>query len=555
MAAANGLMPEARPIGRPTPEYYTAQLGRAIPRLLDSRRMDGGVMRLLTEPGGRIDSQAMRATEIGAEIAPSVALERLKLLVQGPAELDGDFIARATLAPFRSAYWGAVEHLASRPTEQGINVEGNAPPEMRGPKGDEAGGEWFEDIDGHGNDLMAFLTGHLRSTVGYGYGSILTERKGNRGTWRWIEAESIISVEAKNQKLAGPSAVEVIGFDEGEEVCLRLLSAERAGGKWAEAHIHRKGSSGYEQQPADVRKLDPHVEIPLDPIPAQILTSQWWCLPLLLPAAKLDHLLVNISSQTAYAVSQVMTFMRFAKGLEEGDIDKWRDVGPSIFYATTSEEADMKLLYLPADAIKAGADYEDHILRGVEVAGLAPMLTRMPGDEKATGISVATSRARSGAEAIARMIESGVSSAYQRLARYTSTSPDVSIALKTNLGVSEEARAAAELKSRIYLDPKGGMSRPEYWAAMIEHGIAADTVDVDDLTRWAEQANPEQAKLRIERAQLALNAAAEGFLKNAEGQAALYRAMAEAGAIRPPEGQDEETWIRSLAESQNALVD
>lgn len=551
-------MPEHRAIGEPTAEYHTMELGRSLPRLLDSRRADGGVMRLLTDPGGKVGPSTIRDdSPSGSAVVTASALDRVKLLYQQPAELDEDFNIRALLAPFRSAYWHAMDYLASRPYADGLTVEGKAVAAEL-----EVGGEWHEDIDGHGNDTLTFLQSHSREATGYGWGAIWTKERNGRGVWRWIGAESITSVEPGPD---GPSSVDVVaevapdGDLSGGEYVLHFTSAIRSGRDFASVAFHKKKGQGkFDQKPEDVRELAPHVSIPIDPLPASILTSTWFSLPLLLPAAKLDHLLLQISSQIAYAAMQSLTFLRFVKGLtDQTELDDWAAAGPRVFYGTTGTNADMKWVTVPIGAIEGGIAFEDHILRGIEVAGLAPMMTRMPGDEKATGMSIAAARARSGAEAIAKMFESQSTQAYRRLAMHTSRrDADVQdmprIVLATEFSASAANMAAADLVARIYLDPKAGMERPEFWEQMIRYGIAAEGADIEALTMWAERANPERARAQTDKAKVLLEAASEGLMIGSpEGRAAIYAGLIEHGIIPKstiPDGNTEK-FIKTLVDA------
>ncbi len=549
-------------VSTPSQEYELMRLARILPEMLDSQRPEGGVMRLLTDPGGRIDnllSAPAAGTSSGIELDASSAVDRMVMLIQHAHELDQDFSFRAMITAPDNAYWHSVESLAGRPFVDGVTLE-NVPPIL------DKGGEWYEDVDLQGNSIPAFLSRHARYSAGYGFGYIGTffheERK--RPWWKWVPGEAVTRVIPGSD---GPDRIHVktvMGgvFEEGEPDVNQLPKGEpeflvyRAAGEGrpeATVENYPKLDGSYKAEPDNVLTLDGQTSIPLDPMATGPLSASHFIQPLLLPAAALDYQLLQVSSNNRYGQIIANTFLRFAKGLKEGEIENWLKVGPRLFYASESPDADMKWVTIDPGAVKSGPELEDHIKRQIEVAGLSPMMTRMPGDEKATGQSIAAARARSAMSSVVLAWESNSSTALGRLVGY-STGPkegDVpKVVLAKETGLSPEKMEEARFLATLYLDPKGGMERPEFWEKMAEIGISTPATP-EDLAKWAEQANPERQALLLDRARVGMSALAEGELPGVDGRASVYRALAEARAIVPPpniKGDEAvEAWILELA--------
>lgn len=491
-------------ISTPSRQFDLMELACALPRMLDSQRPDGGVMRLLSNPGGKLNTiRAIHGPD--GDLDPTVALDRLHMLIQHPHEVDEDFSFRAMVTAPVSGYWHSVEALAGRPFSRPVQVV-DVPPLLK------PGGEWYDDIDLQGNSLSTFLSRHSRYAVGYGLGYIATlfSSSANRPYWRWVPRESVIWTSHDD---TGLTEIRIQGQTADGRVSLHVYAVgdkARLTPCTFAVYEAEEGSDDVGDTPTDAGVLEGTAELPFRAYAAGPLSRQHFIQPLYLAAASLDYQLLQVTSNNRYAAIIANTFLRFAKGLDDRDLDNWVNMGPSWFYGTTNKDADMKFVTVDPGAIESSRELEDHILRHIEVAGNAPMMTRMPGDEKAFGQSMAESRARSASVSIALSWQSSGTSALRDIAFYApQRTGGETLVLNTSVGLSPESWAHAQQISSLYLDPRGGMGRPEYWRQLQSLGMDID-IDPEDLARWAETANPERAKLGVERA----GVLAQAFGKN-----------------------------------------
>jgi len=556
----------------PSDEYLQMEAARHIPRLLDSSRPDGGVMRLLTEPGGRPGTVIERNNIVADARAPdgrraeleSVSFQRVEtvpLLLQHMVEDDADFAMRSMLAAPRGSYWHACKALAGRPFSRAITFSQETPKALK------EGGAYAEDLDGLGNSMAQVASHLVEGSVGYGLNYALIEERGGRGVVREIPASSIVNVRPgpDGSPLLMVAMVSETSYDgdvtsptskkEVKPLCMVFHRGDpdaRDDNRYAWYEVYRPKSKGdaFSETPGQVPdpttgelvdrvRLAPHETIPLEPMPSGRLTAAHFILPKLLPAAKLEHLLLQVTSNAEFATLLANAPLRFAKGIPDHIIKQWRTVGPQIFYATPSENADMKWVTLPAEALKAGMDLADLLVRAVEVEGLAPMMTRSTGDERALGMALASSRARSAAELFAVCWSSALTRIWRRLAMYESRKIDPSkivVQLNGDFGSNEQDMATAQHLARLYLDPSRDMPRSVFYAEMLRLGILGDKVDMDAIAKWAEEPGRDLRvqELNLRKAEILRDMAVNGLFTGPGNRLTLYRALQELGLT--PEG-------------------
>lgn len=340
---------------------------------------------------------------------------------------------------------------------------------------------------------------------------------------------------------------------EVQSVTVFLRGGEQSDQRFSISQRYTKGNNGFADTPDanGTMVLEDQVTIPLDAYATGPITDSHFVQPLFLNAAQLDFQLVQVSSNNTFAQIVANTFLRFASGLSEKEMKDFVPVGPKWAYFSSNKDADMKFVTVPPGSLTGNIEVEDAIKRKIEVAGLAPMMTRMPGNEKATGQALSEARARSAASASAMAWESTASTALGRLAGYAvgdKPGGEPRVILSTGIGIMRpEHFARADFATKMFLDPQVGMGRPEF--AMILKDLGVDVpFDSDELGTWAERMNPEQAQLRIDRAGLMLTAVQEGFFTaTPQERAELYRSLAAAGALLTPPDVEVEAHIQALA--------
>lgn len=312
--------------------------------------------------------------------------------------------------------------------------------------------------------------------------------------------------------------------------------------RFARAEVHallRADSEEYAPQASEVIDLAPWTEIPIVAFASGRMDQRHCCLPPFLAGAKLDHLLLNVTSNVEFATIIANTFMRFAKGLSKGDIEKWKDVGPLIFYATTSPEADMKWITLPAEGLQAGMSLADSLVRALEVEMLAPMLQRSAGDERATGQAIASARAMSAAEMIAAGWETSATRTWRFVAEslsLLSAESPVTVELdKDAFGFFGSNGERAELLARMYVSEPKRITPEVFWREMQRLEVLKQDVDVDSLTRalLSEDQQRRRDEQGIERARLMLDAHGAELFRGREGRVVVYQALKDAGIGLP----------------------
>ena len=162
--------------GTPSPEWIVMERSRALPRMLDSTRPDGGINRLLDSPGGRLFEAGKgerKIQSLGTKLADGTPQTRIldlaaprftgrrPLLIQHQAEGEQDYRFRAAVAAPRSGFWHSIESLAGRPFRQPLTITGG--PEILGNDG-----EWTKNADLLGNSLRTLAARVARSSAGYG---------------------------------------------------------------------------------------------------------------------------------------------------------------------------------------------------------------------------------------------------------------------------------------------------------------------------------------------------------------------------------------------------
>ncbi len=193
------------------------------------------------------------------------------------------------------------------------------------------------------------------------------------------------------------------------------------------------------------------------------------------------------------------------EGLAEEDEDRWSMLGPRLFYGTTSDTADMKWVTLPGHALQSGMEMTNDLMRAIEVAGLAPIMTRSPGHERAFGQAAAVSRARSVAASYALGWGSTLSRCFTLFRSYRPGTPSpINLTLDHGYGLSDQAMEAAQLLARLYLDSKGGVPPTRFWMEMRRLGVVADDVDVEEIAGWSRTAEEdlERERLQLEKGKL-----------------------------------------------------
>jgi hypothetical protein len=194
----------------------------------------------------------------------------------------------------------------------------------------------------------------------------------------------------------------------------------------------------------------------------------------------------------------------------------------------------MKWVTLPAEALKAGMELQESITRSIEVAALAPMLTRSPGDERATGMAIASSRAMTAAESYSLRWSSSAGRAYAMLgiARdgYLESDPP-RLMLSHDFGIAEESRESARLLADLYLR---GRAEPEmFWGEMRRFGVVGEGVDAEAMARWSETHEDRDKRLDrdVEKAKVIAALAKEGWFSGTENRVRVYRALKGLGVL------------------------
>lgn len=579
--------------GTPTAEYVRMELARALPRLLDSSRPDGGINRLMTDPGGRLFENAPDGKKVLAlfEDIPegSPGWELLNTVVGGPqfkddvtrplliqheAEGEQDFRHRAALAAPRNGYWRGITSLAGRPFKNPIKVSANSPSSL----GDD--GEWAADADLRGNSIRTLLSRAARESAGYGLHYLWSDynRAAKRPYVRMAGAESVVRVMKEREDLRrlhmllsreeysneedrfDPSKMPrqkklVLVFRDGDS---RATNDKR----WANYEVYESEDEGgkvfkTEKQPQEIEgrmldyvSLEPHVKMPIIPMPAGAMSENHFILPWGLEAAQLDYLALQMSSSSEFAARMATAFIRFAKGLKKQDIDAWRVLGPQFFYATTAENADMKWVTMSTDAVQAGMEITQHLMRAVEVAVLAPMITRMPGDEKATGMAMAGASASSSAVGIYLQWEAAAGALYTAMALHDPSfarNGKVTANMEHGVHLTEQARAHADYLMQLYMDPARDFPAAQFYAHLRKLGVLAEDADMDEIIAAAED-----PKLALERQQTAtsrgdllLHLVEAGHFGTRAAVETLYLAMYEQNLL--PRTDDVERAARDLA--------
>ena len=572
-------------IATPSGDFVTMEHARGLPRMLDSSRPTGGVNRIRSNPGGRLygsrqtgrksfTSQVITSPtgEISkkTKVGVNTELDRnpgTHLLVQHQGEKDVDFAFRSSIAAPRDAYWHSVEALAGRPFGNPVNVNKDAPVQLS------PTGEWFENADLEGTSIRSMAARSARKSGGEGLDYLWVDYSEieNRPYVRQLDASAVTRVhiepngvmrmhvcltkeEYENQadehdasKFPHYRAI-VMVFRDGDPL------AETKAGKHASYQVYEEKTIGegdfpdqastqeVDGQLADRVSLYPHTKIPIVPFPTGNMSKTHFVMPPMMDAAQLDYLLLQITSNVEYATLIANTFMRFAKGLKPEDIIEWAKAGPNIFYATTSPDAEMKWVTLPAEALGAGMDLSQAITRSIEVAGLAPMLTRSPGDERATGQSIATARAASVAESYYIQWEDAVGQILTFMAEHTTGAPVVKASFMHDFGMADGAIEQGQLLTQLYLDPKRAMSAPAFWNQLRRLGIISEDVDMDALIAASEppEIAIQKGQLDKDRAALLIGMQDLGHFSTKKSAEVLYLALKKFGIVTVGELSAEE---------------
>lgn len=542
---------------------------RQLPELLDSRRPDGGVNRLITNPGGRLfqTSGEKRIEEVDSGKNPRIfqgtnltATGERPLLIQHQHEGHVDFNFRATIAAPRNGFWHSCDSLAGRPFKNPINIKDSedVPEVLR------SEGEWVMNADLQNNSLRTLAARISRDSVGYGleYWWVDFDVSQNRPYVRRLPASSVRRVQAE------PSGVRRfhVRMSRAEyeqpgdatdaskfsvEVPLILVFRDgdpqgRGESRWAWYEVYEAVDTDgkkfntspspftHEGEIVDRVSLEPHTKVPFVPFPTGELSSTHFVLPGLLEAAQLDYLALQVSSNHEYGTILANTFLRFAKGLTADDVELWSVLGPQYFYATTSPDADMKWVTLGGEALQAGMDLVQFLMRAIEVAGLAPMLTRSPGDERATGMAMAGARASSVAEAFYLQWQGAIVETLTLFALYVGGGNErIPATLSHDLQLDERTIAQASLLAKLYLDQTQKMPAVTFWSEMRSLGIVSEDVDLDALILASE--SPERAiereRVSIERAKLLVTLSGQGHFGTQQSVTELYKALKEHGVL------------------------
>ena len=517
--------------GTPSPEYETMEGARELPRMLDSNNPDGGILKLMKDPGGTIGQLAggERALAGEAIVRRGGRYERkdaLPLLIQHDMEADQDYCFRAAIAAPRNLAWHSAIALASRPFRTGINtIDGQLPDQLK------KDGAWLADIDGRRNTLRTFAEDRSSESVGMGLGYALVhyDSRQRRPLIRWLPAHAVLRVlDSADGKPARMHVHQIgskpldpsnrWGFPEPQH---KILVYRRGNGmnsdpeKYASYQVYMAtdpDGKQYSTTPAPVPDaegemvlrvdLRPHVNIPIIEWPTGTLGANHFILPPLLNAFKLDYLLFQMASNVEFNAIVSALILRFAKGLSARDIEDWKTLGPRQFYGTTSHEADMKFLAPAGTAVQAGMDVMDAIQRALDVASLAPMMhrpSRGP-QERAFGQSQSAGRAKSAAQlyAIQREIALAETIAAMRLhdPRFADNTSLVKAGLSHDHGPTEEGMEAARLLADLYMRDKK-IEPFAFWSEMQRRGIVSEDVDLDALVEFSR--NEEMARLEMQR--------------------------------------------------------
>lgn len=571
MSASPGTDP-----GTPSAEYILMEQVRRLPRMLDSTRPDGGINLMLNNPGGRLFAAGQTdkkvkplSGEYGDGTPRSEIIDigspsftgRRPLLIQHEAEGEQDYRFRAAIAAPRNAYWHSIESLAGRPFRQPIKIIENAPEQLAD------GGEWVTNADLQGNSLRTLAARMARRSAGYGlsYWWVDYSREKDRPYIRTVLPESVsrvyfetterrrIHVRMSKAAYDNPEdASDAAKFPCKGHLILVFRDGDPAEGgddRWAWYEVYKakdKEGTKFDTLPSPVEidgqmldrvSLEPHRKIPFVPIPTGEMTESHFILPPMLEAAQLDYLLLQVTSNLEYATIVANTFIRFAKGLKKEDIDEWRTLGPQFFYATTNENADMKWVTLGAEALAAGMDLSQFLMRAIEVAGLAPMLTRSPGNERATGIAIASSRVMSVAESFYLQWQSGIGEALTLMGAHTSGNtgdpPQITATLSHDIGLDSQAIEHGNLLTKIYLDPTQEFSALAFYTELRRIGLLSEDVDIDHLV--AASQSPQMAldreKLEVEKAHMLTGMVQQGHFATQQSAEVLYNALQSLGVL------------------------
>ena len=589
--------------GTPTEDHVRMELARELPRMLDSSRPDGGISRLLADPGGRLhkDSQGRKVAreQTSSQGIKSIDLMNLPgdprfvgerpLLIQHQAETIFDYRFRAAIAAPRNGFWHSVESVSGRPFRFPMKIDGDAPDTLSD------NGEWVRDADLNGNSLRAIACRTARQSTGYGLDYLWVDfsKKKDRPYVRRVDSNSVIRVMHEDDGTKRmhvrmtKSEYENPGDDRNPakfpiEKTIILVFREGNPNATSEDEIYAsyqifeaidKDGDKISDQPTQLSidgnsvdrvSLKPLKEIPLVPVATGQMSSDHFILPPLLEAAQLDYLNLQITSNTEFATVVANTFIRFAKGLTKKDIEDWAKLGNQFFYATTSPDADMKWVTLAADAINAGMELSEYIGRALEVAGLAPMLTRSPGDERATGQAIASARQITVAESFCMQWESAITKVMQLMSLFAVRDPEAQAGkplraiLNHDIGMDSDAIEHASLLTRLYLDPTKPLPSHAFYAELVRIGVISEDADMASIVKASESAETalerdklelDREKIRAEKAAMLISMAGKGHFETEESAKVLYKALVDNGLL------PEDTDVEMLAKQRQLALD
>lgn len=107
----------------------------------------------------------------------------------------------------------------------------------------------------------------------------------------------------------------------------------------------------------------------------------------------------------------------FASGVDEETSESWKSVGPSTFFRTSNEKADMKYVEAGGTGLSKAREHLQDLEQAAEQLGAQPLVSRS-GDVTATGRAIDEARSLTDAQAWVRSLETALEAAYDMAARW-----------------------------------------------------------------------------------------------------------------------------------------
>jgi hypothetical protein len=353
------------------------------------------------------------------------AVQRLgeEALPRWEAEESKDYEKRLKAAKLEPWYEDAVDDLAGRVFANEIQLLDDVPPEIGSVEG--KGGFW-QNLDNCGKDGQAFCRQWFRQGIGTGQAAVLVDHtpevKGSTAAGATEADEQRAGARPYFVLLAGGSydvewkvvagvrrramvrvwdapVTEIVAGKEETVERMRVLYRGGGEGTWARYEVRRKTKEG-DVVDADEKGnpkqgfLKNHVEIPLVEFeprmdarpPLQALADL--CIEIYQDRSNYDTLL-------ACCAVPVTT----ARGLREGDAKQMEIRAGSIFYHSTSDTAEWKVMEMSgtsAAALRANLQDKREMAKRLSKEPLSP---RPTGDSTATASIIQSKRANSGLDA------------------------------------------------------------------------------------------------------------------------------------------------------------